>query len=243
MGRNRWRDADDWPPPGMEVRAFHLHSRGGANTLNGDGLLAVEVPSAAEPPDTYVYDPLDPVPSMGGPTLSQPGGLPGWNAAPYDQRAVEARPDVLCYTTPPLREPIEVIGSLELVLYASSSARDTDFTGKLVDVGPDGRAESRCDGILRARRRHGVEREDPLTPGTIEEFRIQLGPTANAFLPGHRIRLEVSSSNFPRFDPNPNTGHPTPFETADRLRPATNRVFHDARHPSHLRLPVAPPEP
>jgi putative CocE/NonD family hydrolase len=238
MGRNEWRDASDWPLPEARVRPLYLHSGGSANTRSGDGALSFDAPAAAEPPDTYVYDPADPVPSMGGPTLTQVGGEFGWNAGPYDQRDVETRPDVLVYTSAPLEAPLEVIGPIELVLYASSSALDTDFTAKLVDVWPTGRAENLTDGILRARYRESLAEARLLEPGRIEEFRIYVGPTANTFLAGHRIRLEVSSSNFPRFDPNPNTGQPTALEPLEGLRLATNRVFHERAHPSHLLIPV-----
>ena len=238
MGRDEWRDASDWPLPEAQVRPLYLHSGGSANTRSGNGALSFEAPAAAEPPDTYVYDPLDPVPSMGGPTLTQVGGEFGWNAGPYDQRDVETRPDVLVYTSEPLEAPLEVIGPIDLILYASSSALDTDFTAKLVDVWPNGRAENLTDGILRARYRESLAEARLLEPGRIEEFRIYVGPTANTFLRGHRIRLEVSSSNFPRFDPNPNTGRPTASEPHEYLRLATNRVFHERGYPSHLSLPV-----
>jgi uncharacterized protein len=238
MGRNEWRDADDWPLPDAPIMPMWLHSGGLANRLTGDGRLSFEPPAAAESPDAFVFDPLDPVPSVGGPTLSQIAGLPGWNAGPYDQREVEARADVLCYTSAPLESPLEVIGPIELVLYACSSARDTDFTAKLVDVWPSGRAENLTDGIIRARYRESLSQPRPLVPDKITEFRISVGPTANAFLAGHRVRLEVSSSNFPRFDPNPNTGGDCALAGLDDLRPATNRVFHERAWPSHLLLPI-----
>jgi putative CocE/NonD family hydrolase len=238
MGRNQWREADDWPLPEAAVRAMWLHSGGAANGLDGDGLLSFEPPAGSEPPDTFVFDPLDPVPSMGGPTLSQIAGLPGWNAGPYDQREVEMRRDVLCYTSAPLDASLEVIGPIELELSAASSALDTDFTAKLVDVWPNGRAENLTDGIIRARYRDSLEEPGPLVPGEVTAFRIEVGPTANLFLPGHRIRLEVSSSNFPRFDPNTNTGGDTALEGPDAFVRATNRVFHERARPSRLLLPI-----
>jgi predicted acyl esterase len=153
--------------------------------------------------DTYLYDPLRPVPSLGGRIMAPSTA----NAAgPVDQRRVEAREDVLCYSTPVLDDPVEVTGHVSLTLFVSSSAPDTDFTGKLVDVFPDGRAIFLTDGILRARYRNSLAEPEPLTPGQVYEVTLDLSVTSNVFLPGHRIRLEVSSSNFPRFDRNTSTG-------------------------------------
>jgi hypothetical protein len=157
---------------------------------------------------------------------------------PRDQREVELRDDVLVYSTPVLHRPVEVTGPIELCLFAASSAPDTDFTGKLVDVYPDGRAIILTEGILRARYRNCLTEPELLEPGTVYELRLNLWATANVFLPGHRIRLEVSSSNFPRFDRNSNTGGDITSETSDQYQPALNRVFHDAAHPSHLILPT-----
>ncbi|HEX9133411.1 MAG TPA: CocE/NonD family hydrolase, partial [Ktedonobacteraceae bacterium] len=155
-----------------------------------------------------------------------------------DQRQVEAREDVLCYTTPPLEQPVEVTGPIELVLYVSSSARDTDFTGKLVDVHPDGRAENLTDGILRVRYRQSLSSPVLMEPGRIYELRIDLGATSNVFHAGHRIRLEVSSSNFPRFDRNSNTGGTIASEREKDFVLAINHVYHSHDYPSHLVLPV-----
>ena len=236
MGRNEWRDAQDWPLPEATVQRMWLHSSGNANTFAGDGLLSFESPAASEPADTFVFDPLDPVQSMGGPARCRRlAGLPGWNAGPYDQREVEARRDVLCYTSVVLSAPLEVIGPIELVLYAASSALDTDFTAKLVDVWPSGRAENLTDGILRARYRESLSEPTPLVPGKTTEFRIAVGPTAHVFLPGHRVRLEVSSSNFPRFDPNTNTGGDLAIEGREALRSC------DKRRLSRAGLAIAPP--
>src|SRR6202012_3710710 len=172
-----------------------------ANTSAGDGELSTEAPARAAA-DTFLYDPRRPVPSLGG-----RGMLPSTATAagPVDQRPVEARDDVLCFTSPALTEPLEVTGHVSLTLYVSSSALDTDFTGKLVDVFPDGRAIFLTDGIIRARFRHSLAKPEPLTPGEPCQLRLDLSVTSNVFLPGHRIRLEVSSSNFPRFDRNTNT--------------------------------------
>ena len=157
---------------------------------------------------------------------------------PLDQRQVEAREDVLCYTTPPLEQPVEVTGPIELVLYVSSSARHTDFTGKLVDVHPDGCAEILSDGILRARYRQSLSSPALMEPGHVYELHIDLEATSNVFLVGHRIRLEVSSSNFPRFDRNSNTGGMIASESEKDFVHAINRVYYSQVYPSHLVLPV-----
>jgi len=182
----------------------------------------------------YLYNPLRPVPTVGGQVI-----LPGGNAmGPRDQREVELRDDVMVYSTPVLEQAVEVTGPIELCLFVASSARDTDFTGKLVDVYPDGRAMILTEGILRARYRDSFTEPELLEPDAIYELRLDLWATANVFLPGHRIRLEVSSSNFPRFDRNSNTGGEIASEAVGQYRPAINRIFHDAAHPSRLFLPI-----
>jgi putative CocE/NonD family hydrolase len=236
MGANQWREAADWPLPETQYRPLYLHSAGHAQTLHGDGVLNW-TPPTAEPPDQYVYDPHDPVPTCGGATL-MPGAQSAANAGPRDQRAVEARQDVLVYTSAPLPNDVTVIGPIRLILYAASSAPDTDFTGKLVLVEPDGQALLLTDGILRARYRETFAAAQLLHPGQIYQFEIDLVATANQFFAGQRIRLEVSSSNFPRFDRNTNTGGLIAAESAQDCQPATNQIFHDAAHPSHLLLPV-----
>jgi putative CocE/NonD family hydrolase len=233
MGIDEWRTEADWPLPDTQYRSYYLHSGGQANTLRGDGTLSTEAPRD-ESPDVYLYNPLRPVPTVGGQVI-----LPGGNAmGPRDQREVELRDDVLVYSTPVLDRPVEVTGPIELCLYVTSSAPDTDLTGKLVDVYPDGRALILTEGILRARYRNSFTMPELLEPGEIYELRLNLWATANVFLPGHRIRLEVSSSNFPRFDRNSNTGGEIATETADEYQPAINRVYHSAAHPSHLILPI-----
>lgn len=233
MGVDEWRTELDWPLPDTQYRPYYLHSRGGANTLHGDGALSTE-PPRDELPDVYLYNPLHPVPTVGGQVI-----LPGGNAmGPRDQQVVELRDDVLVYSTPPLERPIEATGPVELRLFASSSAPDTDFTGKLVDVYSDGRAIILTEGILRARYRNSFTQPEWLDPNTIYELRLNLWATANMFLPGHRIRLEVSSSNFPRFDRNSNIGGVIARQTREQYQPAVNRIFHDAAHPSCLILPV-----
>ena len=232
MGENRWRKINEWPPSNIRYLPYYLHSQGSANSLHGDGSLSM-VPPAEEQHDTFTYDPYDPVPTRGG-------GLCCWRAAlspgAYDQRSVEERTDVLVYTTPPLERDLEVIGPLRVHLWAASSAPDTDFTAKLVDVRPDGYARNLQDGIIRAAYRDGSA-SSYLKPDEPYEFLIELGATANRFKAGHCLRLEISSGNFPRFARNPNTGEP-PGKATD-LRPARQSVFHDARHPSRILLPVS----
>ena len=233
MGIDRWRTEADWPLPDTQYRPYYLHSAGQANTLHGDGTLSPELPGD-EPSDVYLYNPMRPVPTIGGQVI-----LPGGNAAgPRDQREAETRDDVLVYSTPVLNQPVEVTGPIELRLFVASSARDTDFTGKLVDVYPDGRAIILTEGILRARYRTSFTTPELLEPDVIYELHLNLWATANVFLPGHRMRLEVSSSNFPRFARNSNTGGDIVQETADQYQPAINRIVHDAAHPSRLILPI-----
>jgi uncharacterized protein len=234
MGINRWREEKQWPLPGTEFRSYYLHSRGRANSAFGDGALSTEAP-AAEPPDSFLYNPIDPVPTVGGGLCCYPGALQG---GAWDQAGVEHRADVLVYSTEPLAEDLEVTGPIVLTLYASSSAPDTDFTAKLVDVEPCGFARNLTDGIIRARFRESQSRETMLTPEKVAEFKIDMWSTANVFKAGHRLRLEVSSSNFPRFDRNPNTGHEL-FADAE-MRPAMQTVMHDRSFASHLTLPVIP---
>jgi putative CocE/NonD family hydrolase len=233
MGIDEWRHESDWPLPDTQYRPYYLHGSGGANTLHGDGTLSTE-PPGDEPSDVYLYNPLRPVPTVGGQVI-----LPGGNAmGARDQRKVELRDDVLVYSTPVLEAAVEVTGPIELRLFVASSAPDTDFTGKLVDVYPDGRAIILTEGILRVRYRNSFTEPELLKPSEICELQLNLWATANVFLPGHCIRLEVSSSNFPRFDRNSNTGGVIASESRDQYQPAINRIFHDAAHPSHLILPL-----
>jgi uncharacterized protein len=234
MGIDQWRDEQDWPLPDTQYTAYYLDGAGQANTSAGDGVLRTDPPSAAAA-DTYQYDPAQPAPSLGG-RIMLPAAING--AGPADQRPVETRQDVLCFTTPVLNEPVEVTGYVSLILRVASSARDTDFTGKLVDVFPDGRAIYLTDGILRARYRNSLAEPEPLEPGQVYEITLDLSVTSNVFLPGHRIRLEVSSSNFPRYDRNTNTGGTIAEDTADQAVIATNNVVHGPEHPSRLILPI-----
>jgi putative CocE/NonD family hydrolase len=232
MGSNEWRSEHEWPLARTDWQPWYLHSGGRANTLAGDGVLSLE-PPADEPADRFTFDPAVPVPTNGGGNCCSPDIVP-WGA--YDQRDLEMRPDVLCYTSAPLSRALDVIGPITVVLWAATDALDTDWTGKLVDVWPSGRAINLCDGIQRARFRHSPREERLLTPGELTRYEIDLMVTGNTFLPGHRIRLEISSSNFPRFDRNPNTG--APIGTARDTRPAHQAVVHDRAHPSHVLLPV-----
>ncbi|PRY39424.1 CocE/NonD family hydrolase [Umezawaea tangerina] len=234
MGLDEWRDEDDWPLPDTRYTDYHLSSRAGANTAAGDGELGT-APPTADAHDTYLYDPRRPVPTLGGTVLATG---PGEFAGPADQSPVEGRDDVLCFTTPVLRAAVEVTGHVRLVLHVSSSALDTDFTAKLVDVHPDGRAIILCEGVRRARYRDSPAEPTPLRAGEVTELVVDVGVTSNAFLPGHRIRLEVSSGNFPRYDRNTNTGGAVAHDGEADLVVAVNRVFHGPAHPSRLVLPV-----
>ena len=234
MGIDQWRDEQDWPLPDTSYVEYYLDSSGRANTASGDGGLRAAPPDSQHA-DTYLYDPQRPVPTLGGRVMSPATAN---EAGPVDQRRAESRDDVLCYTTPVLERPVEVTGHVSLTLFASSSAPDTDFTGKLVDVFPDGRAIFLTDGILRARYRNSLADAELLTPGQIYEIAIDLSVTSNVFLPGHRIRLEVSSSNFPRFDRNTNTGGTITEDRDEDVQVAVNRIFHGPGHPSRLVLPV-----
>ena len=236
MGIDQWRDEHEWPLARTDWQKWHLHSGGTANTALGDGALDPE-PPRDEAPDQYIYDPEFPVQTMGGNNCCSPHIVP-WG--PYDQRAVEMRSDVLVYTSAPLETDLEVTGPIKLVLFAATDGTDTDWTGKLVDVAPDGFARNLCDGILRARFRESLSAPSLLERDRVYEYEIDLMVTGNVFRRGHRVRLEVSSSNFPRFDRNPNTGHE--YGVDAELRPARQTVFHTSRYPSHLLLPVIPAE-
>lgn len=234
MGENAWRFEDDWPLARTQTTRYYLHSRGKANTLNGDGWLSPE-PPGSEPPDVYVYNPLDPVPTRGGSLCCDPAFMA---AGAYDHRPVEARPDVLVYSTPPLEQDMEVTGPVTVTLYASSSARDTDFTAKLLDVEPSGYARNLTDGIIRARYRRPRSPASLITPGEVYEYTIDLWATSNVFKQGHQVRLEISSSNFPRFDRNTNTGEP--IASGSKCVAALQTIHHAAEYPSCVTLPIVP---
>lgn len=233
MGANYWRFENEWPLARTRYTNYYIASGGKANSAIGDGALVLK-PPADSFSDTFVYDPRNPAPSMGGNVCCSvvPSG-------PWDQRSVERRDDVLVYTTPPLTESTEVTGPISMTLYAATSAKDTDWTAKLVDVYPNGYAQNIQSGIIRARYRSGAGKPaNPIDPGKIYEYQIDLWATSQVFLPGHRIRLEVSSSDFPRFDRNLNTGDDP--NGATRMEVAHQTIYHSSQYPSHLVLPIIP---
>ena len=241
MGLNRWRDVEQWPLPGTRFTPFYLHSGGSANTAAGDGRLSVERPRN-ESPDRYTYDPDDPVPTLGGNHSVGPYNPGLYDLArpgPYDQASVERRQDVLVYTSDALSQDVEVTGPVRLTLFAASSARDTDFVAKLVDVFPDGRAMNITEGVIRARFRNSVHAEPVLLePGHVTAFDIDMQVTSNVFRRGHRIRIDVTSSNFPLWDRNLNTGSDPALDTEPAV--AEQTVHHDAELASHVLLPIVP---
>jgi len=234
MGENRWREFGSWPPRGAVTREFYFHSSKGANSLFGDGTLDTRQPSKKERVDTFRYDPADPAPTLGGNNCCRETIV---TEGPYDQRPIERRDDVLVYSSEPLQEPLTTVGPVEVKLWAASSAVNTDFTAKLVDVHPSGRAINISSGILRAPLRNGFDTWQELEPGRPYEFTITLTPTAITFLAGHRIRVEISSSDFPRFDRNLNTPGANIAEKTGMVT-ADQQVFHDPGRPSCIRLPV-----
>ena len=235
MGKNAWREESNWPLERAQSTHFYLHSGGKANSEKGDGALTTAAPGAGEAHDSFTYDPANPVPTRGGGLCCPNDVLP---SGAFDQRSNEERTDVLVYSTPALAKDTEVTGPIRVELYIKSSAVDTDFTAKLVDVGPDGYARNLIDGIQRARYRDSAEKAELMKPGEVYRLSLDLAGTSNVFLAGHRIRVEISSSNFPRFNRNLNTeddpGHGTKWVTA------TNSVLHDAQHPSSVILPIVP---
>jgi uncharacterized protein len=234
MGADEYRQEDDWPPPQARATKYFLHSNGKANSVRGDGSVSTVMPKS-EPSDVYVYNPANPTPTIGGPLCCDGEHMePG----PRDQRPVENRDDVLVYSLGPFAQNFEVTGPVTADLFVKSSAVDTDFTAKLVDVGPDGFAQDLTEGILRMRYRASQEHPELMNPGQIYEITVDLWATSNIFLRGHSLRLEISSSNFPRFDRNMNTGDEARF--ARNFVPATNIILHDSQHPSALMLPVVP---
>lgn len=234
MGINQWHDEHEWPLARTDWQKWYLHSQGAANSLIGDGVLSTE-PPVSESDDHFTYDPHYPVQTLGGNNCCTPHIVP-WG--PYDQRPAEMRSDVLCYTSAPLEEGLEVTGPIKVVLFAATDGLDTDWTAKLADVSPSGYAMNLCDGIIRARYREDRSNPTLLEPDRIYEYEIEVGVTGNVFRKGHCIRVEISSSNFPRFDRNPNTGHR--FGRDTELRSAQQTVFHNTVHPSHIVLPVIP---
>jgi len=232
MGANQWRDEHEWPLKRARPTPFYLTAKKAANGIEGGGELSKSRPKN-DAPDSFVFDPRNPVPTRGGAVCCNPAIFP-WG--PMDQRPVERRPDVLVYTTSALKKDLEVTGPIRVVLHAATSAPDTDFTAKLVDVFPNGVARNLTDGILRLRYRESLEKPVLATPGQPYEISIDAGVTSNVFLKEHRIRLEISSSNFPRFDRNPNTGRLIADET--ELRRASQTVYHDRARASYVLLPI-----
>jgi len=238
MGENRWRQAQTWPPAGTSTMSFYLDSRHGANSLFGDGKLRLDAPPAKDRPDRFTFDPGIPVPSLGGGICCIGDTIQGGS---FDQRPVEARMDVLVYTSEPLERDLDVTGPVRVTLHVSSDAPDTDFTVKLVDVYPDGRAYNLDETVLRARYRQGYHKEVFMEQDRVYELSIGPMSTSNVFLAGHRVRLEVSSSNFPRLARNLNTGGRNFDESEPRV--AHNAVHHSTARPSRIELAVLPPRP
>lgn len=233
MGAEQWRDEHEWPLARTRFTKFYLRSNGHANSTGGDGRLERSAPAQDSPPDRFVYDPENPVYTLGGQVSTQ-FAVRG----PKDRHSTQEREDVLVYTTEPLASDVEVTGPVELKLFISSSAVDTDFTATLTDVHPDGRAIHICEGIRGVTFRQSLEEPTPIEPGKVYELTISLWETSMLFKAGHRIRLEVSSSNFPRYARNQNTG--LPLGTSSLVKEADQTVYHDAVRPSHLILPVIP---
>jgi len=232
IGDNKWRYEDEWPPARVKHTNYYFHSGGNANTLNGDGLLDTKEPND-EPTDSYVYDPDKPIAvSLGHRAL--------WSLAQTmkDRASVEQRADVLVYTTPNLEKDLEITGPITVTLFAASSARDTDFTAALVDVFPDGYTHMIQEGIVRARYRSSDSEASLIEPGKIYEYTIDLWSTSYVVKQGHRIRVDISSSNFNRWDRNPNTGNEFGMD-AETVK-ATQTIYHDRQHPSYITLPIIP---
>jgi putative CocE/NonD family hydrolase len=224
MGDNRWRDEQEWPLARTQYTPMYLRQ---------ESALSFEQPDEGESPDHYVYDPADPTPTWGGTILMNALFVPGVR----DQRGIESRADVLSYTSEPLGQDMEVTGPVTVKLWACSDTRDTDFVARLIDVHPDGFAQNLCDGIIRARYRGG-DTPELIRPGQPYEYTIDLWATSNVFKAGHRVRLDIASASFPRWDRNPNTGDD--FGVSAAMQPAHQTILHDAAHPSHVVLPIIP---
>jgi putative CocE/NonD family hydrolase len=234
MGANEWREEHEWPLARTKWQKWYLHSNGAANGLLGDGRLSSNSVQN-ESVDTFTYNPEFPVQTVGGNNCCSPEVVP-WG--PYDQRGVEMRPDVLVYSSDPLEQDMTVIGPIKVVLHAATDGVDTDWTAKLVDVSPSGYAMNLCDGITRARYRESFQHPELLTADELYEYEINVGVTGNVFKAGHRVRLEISSSNFPRYDRNLNTGEDN--GTSTETRSAQQTIYHSSARPSHVLLPVIP---
>ena len=233
MGINKWRTSDMFPPQAAKLKTLYLTSGGKANTLNGDGELVASANEVMDKPDVFQYDPRDPVTSLGGNVCCTGNAI---RAGSFDQRTIESRDDVLVYSTEPFPEDVEVTGFIESTLYLSSNAKDTDLTIKLIDVYPDGRAFNLDETIQRVRYREGYDKEVMMQEGKVYEVEMSPMVTSNVFKKGHSIRIEVSSSNFPRFSRNLNTGGNNFDEKESFI--ATNSIHHSKEFPSQIRIPV-----
>ena len=231
MGKNVWREFDRWPPRGVEIQKWYFDSNAGANSLSGDGRLATTLPNE-KGADTFVYDPMNPVPTTGGVNFHHFRKTLG----PRDQRSVEQRRDVLVYTSEPLAEDLTIIGPLKALIYAATEGRHTDFTAKLVEVRPDGYARVIEDGIRRGPDSTPIGSIEPIEPGKVYRYTIDLGKTAISIHKGDRLRVEISSSNFPKYSRNPNTGELP--EQATKFEKVEQTVLHSIKHPSHVVLPI-----
>lgn len=233
MGSNKWQSSETWPPASSKLATWYLQSQGKANSVFGDGRLSIQKPGSSIPADGFVYDPAFPVPSYGGNVCCMGNALAGGS---FDQRQMETRNDILVYSTEPLQEGMEISGFIEATLFVSSDAKDTDITIKLLDVYPDGKAYNLDETIQRLRYRDGYDKEVFMEKDKV--YKVEMTPmsTSNYFAPGHRIRIEISSSNFPRFDRNLNTGGNNYDESMGVV--ARNSIHHSAAYPSQVRLPV-----
>lgn len=234
MGANRWRDERAWPLETTQWTPNYFHSGGRANSRFGDGSLSLEAPLDDEPADSYTYDPARPVPFITEPVSSQIGG-------PDDYAAIQRRDDVLVVASAPLAGDVEVTGPVKVILYAVSSAPDTDFMAMLLDIHPSGFAQRLCDGMVRARFRGGMANPTPIQPGQVYRYEIDCWNTSQLFRAGHRVAMQISSSAFPKYDRNLNTGES--LATGTRMERADQRILHDAAHPSHVLLPIIPVQP
>ena len=232
MGSNKWQSSDVWPPEDVKMTTFYLNSGGSANTLNGDGQLSTKKPKS-DNPDSFTYDPMNPVTSHGGNVCCTGNAVQG---GAFDQQEMELRDDILVYTTEPLKEGLEVSGFIESTLYLSSDVKDTDLTIKIIDVHPDGKAYNLDETIQRIRYREGYDKEVFMEEGKV--YKVDMTPmsTSNYFAEGHRIRIEISSSNFPRFTRNLNTGGNNYDESEGVV--ANNKIHHSKDYPSQIRLPI-----
>ena len=233
MGVNQWQHEQDWPIPGTKFTPYYLTSDGAANTAAGNGRISEKISNGAAS-DQYSYDPNNPVPTLGGNNCCGTPTLAG----PKDQRPLAKRDDILSYTSEAFTQAMAIAGPVKMKLFAATNGLDTDWVVKLIDVAPDGFAFNICEGIMRARYRNGVDKPQLLKPNEVYEYDVDLVGTANVFLPGHRLRVDITSSHFPQFDRNPNTGEA--FGTSAKVRVAKQTIFHSAQRASHILLPVVP---